>query len=85
LRDVDSRTTVEFTQDARFGVEIKGVKRVSKGERLTDNSAMSHREHAWLDGPFFLGTSLDFDRPRRTGPIHCDGGSDRSRLTRTRG
>jgi hypothetical protein len=50
---------------------------------LTDNSALSHRAHAWPDGRFSLGTSFGFGRPRRIRPIHCDGRSDRSRPTRT--
>ena len=54
-------------------------------QRLSSaSSAMSHWACAWPDGRLFSGTSLDFDRPRRIGPIHCGGGSDRSRPTRRR-
>jgi hypothetical protein len=85
LREVDFANNRSNLRKMHVGLEIQGVERVSEVESLTDNSAMSRREHAWLDGRFFLGTSLDFDRPRRIRPIHCDGGSDRSRLTRMRG
>ena len=54
-----------------------------RDNRLTESSAMSHRAYAWLDGPFFSSTSLDSGRPRRIGPSSSDGGSDRSRPTRT--
>ncbi len=67
-----SRTTVEFGSN-HFGVEINGVGRVSEGERLTENSAMSHWAYAWPDGRLFASTSLGFDRPRRIRPIHCGG------------
>jgi hypothetical protein len=56
----------------------------SAGRALTENSAMSHWACGWPDGRLFSSTSLDSGRPRRIGPIHCDGDSDRSRLTRTR-
>jgi hypothetical protein len=50
----------------------------AEGKRLT-----SHTHHERLYGPCVSGTRLDFDRPRRIRPPHCDGSSDRRRLTRT--
>ncbi len=80
---------VDFTNNSRIQAGITSASRsrassASARRALTENSAMSHWACAWPDGRLFASTSLDFDRPRRIGPIHCGGDSDRSRLTRTR-
>jgi len=48
--------------------------------RLTWHRPLSHRAYARRDGLYSLCTRLDFDRPTRIDPTHCDGRSDHSRL-----
>ncbi len=81
LREVDRSNT----KSNRHGIGSASICRTSSQSamaRLTDNSATSHRERASPYGRFVSGTSFGFGRPRRMRPIHCDGGSDRSRPTR---
>jgi hypothetical protein len=79
-RSSDSRETLLRVENAFGGARALGG---AEGKRLTYDKSSPHSEHERLDGPWFSGTSLDLDHRRRIRPPHCDGRSDRSRLTRT--
>src|SRR5262249_4536277 len=60
------------------------AKSATRSVEDVNSTTACHWEHRRRHGLYVAGTNFDFDRPRRSGPTHCDGSSDHTGTTQTR-